>query len=523
MSAEDYAATILVVDDNPTKRYVISSWLRRAGHTVVEAATGTEALDRLATTTTVDLVVLDVVLPDIGGFEVCERIKANPATGSLPVVHISATAVDVSDRTQGLTRGADAYLAEPIDPDELIATVHALLRYFRARKRAEHLAQRLADLAETTLHVNQATTFAVLLEAAAAGTANMFRRPAAITAVTPEGEPLVAGSAGPGADPDTRPWRDGTPATPASPGSTLHPGTAPPWPGLAGVPDGTPLWVVSTRHRPQRPAAHIIVPAEGLNADDATVLTQLGQAVALAIDAMRAQDEDRRTALTLQRSLLPRAIPRVAGIDLAVRYVPASTHAEIGGDFYELLAIDDTLIAALGDVAGHSLRAATVMAELRHVLRAYVAEGHPPDTVVKRLNSMMRRLLPDETATLCLLQIDPRTGHGHLANAGHLPPIMLTADGQARFIEGRTPLLGVDINRTPGVTLHLPPGATLVMVTDGLIERRTEPLDDSLERLRQAITNTGPDLEELCDRLLSTFVTGPNEDDVAIVALRRTP
>ncbi|HEX2773068.1 MAG TPA: fused response regulator/phosphatase, partial [Micromonosporaceae bacterium] len=450
---DEGAATILVVDDNPTKRYVISSWLRRAGHSIVEAATGTEALDRLVATTNVDLVMLDVRLPDLSGFEVCERIKENPATRSLPVVHISATAVDVSDRTQGLIRGADAYLAEPIDPDEMLATVQALLRYFRARQRAEHLAERLAHLAETTLRVNQATTFTMLLHAAVAGTADMFRRPAAIAAVTPDGQALIAHSAGPGADPDVRPWLEDQPTTPAGQADTsaLYLDTARHWPGLTGSADSTPLWVNAARSRPQRPPAHIVVPADGLNTDDANVMTQLGQAVALAIDAMRSHDEERRIALTLQRSLLPRAIPAVDGIDLAVRYVPASSHAEIGGDFYELLALDDTLIAALGDVAGHSLHAATVMGELRHVLRAYVAEGHPPDTVIRRLNSMMLRLLPDEAATLCLLQIDPRTGNSHLTNAGHLPPVMLTPDGRTRFIEGRTPLLGVNVHRKPGV------------------------------------------------------------------------
>lgn len=503
-------ATIMVVDDNPTKRYVISSWLRRAGHRIVEAATGGEAL-ALLEAPFVDLVVLDVRLPDIGGFEVAERIKGTPATAALPVIHISATAVDAADRTQGLTRGADAYLAEPIDPDELVATVQALLRYFRARQRAEHLAQRLARLAETTLTVNRATTFSSLLLAAVTGTSDMFQRPAAVAAVTPDGQQLLARSDGP----SVIEW-DATLVEPADT-STLYVDTATRWPF-----DGdAPLWVNASRSRAGRPPAHIVVPSDGLTADDANVLTQLGQAVALAIDAMRSYDEERRIALTLQRSLLPREMPTVDGITLAVRYVPASSRAEIGGDFYELLNLDNTLIAALGDVAGHSLHAATVMAELRHVLRAYVAEGHPPDAVIGRLNAMMLRLLPDETATLCLLRIDPRTGAGFMANAGHLPPVLLTSDGRSEFVTGAAPLLGIGVDRPPGVAFHLPPGATLVMVTDGLIERRHESMTDSLEQLRHAIGNAGPDLEALCDGLLARFVTEPIDDDIAIVALRR--
>jgi serine phosphatase RsbU (regulator of sigma subunit) len=157
------------------------------------------------------------------------------------------------------------------------------------------------------------------------------------------------------------------------------------------------------------------------------------------------------------------------------------------------------------------------------VLRAYVAEGHPPDAVIGRLNAMMLRLLPDETATLCLLRIDPRTGEDFMANAGHLPPVLRTPDGRAEFVTGRTPLLGIAVDRQPGVRFVLPAGATLVMVTDGLIERRRTSLGTSLEQLRHAIETAGPGLEDLCDLLLDTFVTEPIDDDIAIVALHRAP
>src|SRR5215210_5823036 len=172
-------ATILVVDDSATKRYLLVSWLTRAGFTVLEAETGGAALDMLGDDRTkdVDLVVLDVKLPDMSGFEVCERIKTHPGYGVLPVIHVSAHAVDVVDRTQGLNRGADAYLVEPIEPDELIATAQAVLRYYRARQRAESLAARMVRLAETTLAINSASTFAGLLEAAAEGAHAIFGGP----------------------------------------------------------------------------------------------------------------------------------------------------------------------------------------------------------------------------------------------------------------------------------------------------------------------------------------------------------
>ena len=163
-------ASILVVDDSPSKRYVICSWLRRGGYELTEARTGAEALERMKDTK-VDLVVLDVRLPDMSGFAVCERIKGDPAHAATPVIHVSAAAIEMVDRTQGLARGADAYLVEPIEPDELLATVHAILRYYRGRQNAERLAARLSVLASLSMDLNSAATASELLANAAAGTA----------------------------------------------------------------------------------------------------------------------------------------------------------------------------------------------------------------------------------------------------------------------------------------------------------------------------------------------------------------
>ncbi|MEU6942566.1 response regulator, partial [Streptomyces rubiginosohelvolus] len=125
--------TVLVIDDDETNRYILTSWLTRAGHTVVGAADGTEGLALLADPRArlPEAAVIDVQLPDMSGFEVCERIKADARTAYLPVIHVSAVAVNTEDHTEGLSRGADAYLDQPIDPDEFLATVTAALRYAR--------------------------------------------------------------------------------------------------------------------------------------------------------------------------------------------------------------------------------------------------------------------------------------------------------------------------------------------------------------------------------------------------------
>ena len=142
------------------------------------------------------------------------------------------------------------------------------------------------------------------------------------------------------------------------------------------------------------------------------MLRQLAQAVAAAVEAQRSYDEEHRIAVTLQRSLLQSRLPDVAGLDLAVRYEPAGAQTEVGGDFYELTMFDGQLLVAIGDVAGHSLHAATVMAELRHAVRAYAVEGHPPGAVLELVNRFMRTVLPNESATVCLLTLDPATGRG---------------------------------------------------------------------------------------------------------------
>ncbi|MFI5907815.1 SpoIIE family protein phosphatase [Dactylosporangium sp. NPDC051541] len=516
------AADILVVDDSPSKRYVITSWLRREGHRVVEAATGEDALAMLhGGAASTELVVLDVRLPDIDGFEVAERIKSDPRTAATPVIHISATAVHAVDRTQGLIRGADAYLAEPIDPDELLATVGALLRYSRARQRAERLAGRLTRLVETTAAINSATTLPELLRLAAVGASRIFGGAAAVAAASPEVGALAVQVDAAGAVPVARPaYREHFEVDPLGGlvGAELFGQDDGPW--WAG-----PVFRVVARVKAGREPLHIAVPAAGFTDDDRDVLRQLGQAIALAVEALRSYDEERRTALTLQQSMLPASLPPVPGYDIAVRYRPASDHAYVGGDFYEIVAVEGHIVAAIGDVAGHSLRAATIMAEVRHALRAYLAEDHAPGLTLERLNRMMLRFLPEEIVTMCLLRIELATGEIRLANAGHPPPLRV-GRGRATTVEGRVALLGVPTVHDAETVFTLAAGESLVLVTDGLIERRGSSFNEGLERLQAALVaglaadGGDGDLEAFCDALL-LGVGDESEDDQAMLVIRR--
>ncbi|MEH0845128.1 SpoIIE family protein phosphatase [Micromonospora sp. CPCC 205711] len=506
-------ATVLVVDDSRTKRYLLVSWLTRAGFDVREAETGAEALQRVGVDP-IDLVVLDVRLPDLSGFEVCERIKAEyPA---MPVIHVSAHAVDVQDRAQGLTRGADAYLAEPIEPEELVATAHAVLRYYQARQRAELLAERLTGLADTTVAVHAAPNFTRLLEAAAAGAAQIFKSPAAVVAETFDGDCLAGVAAGPDAAPVIVPWV--VDDTGIGTGSTVREYDPSAW-DLVPWPAGDTVTVAAAKLREDRAPLYVVVPSATQTART-PVLVQLSQAVAAAVEAQRSFDEEHRIAVTLQRSLLPRRLPEVAGLDLAVRYEPASAQTEVGGDFYELVMLDGHLLMAIGDVAGHSLHAATVMAELRHAMRAYAVEGHQPGVVLDRLNELMRTLLPNELATICLLLLHPPTGRIRLASAGHLPAL-LVGEGGVQFVQHSAPLLGVRADRPADLEFTLPAGATLVLYTDGLIERRDATIDDGLAALAASAQWVDDDLDQFCERLLLELAPPEIHDDVAVVAVRR--
>jgi serine phosphatase RsbU (regulator of sigma subunit) len=354
----------------------------------------------------------------------------------------------------------------------------------------------------------------------------MFGAPAVASASRPDGVRLVAVATADGSPPSIASWIGPQPSGLADTrvGATILVEPASRWASvLPAAREGSaaaPVSIAAVRLREGRSPSFVTVGSADLDDDDAHILRQLGQGMTLAVEAMRVHDEERHVALTVQRSLLPRQLPEVPGYDVSVRYVPAGSHAEIGGDFYELVTIDGQLVVAIGDVVGHSLHAATVMAELRHALRAYVAEGHGPAAVLRQLNSLMVRLLPEEIATVAVLMIDPATGRVRAANGGHLPPL-LVFDGKAEPVEVTGPLLGVDVDRPDDVAFEVPQGGVLVLLTDGLVERYDRSFEAGLEMVLDAATRVEADLEDFCDRLLVALDATTSEDDIALVVLRR--
>ena len=240
----------------------------------------------------------------------------------------------------------------------------------------------------------------------------------------------------------------------------------------------------------------------------------------LSLEEARARREH-TIAETLQRSLLPDRMPNIPGVALAARYVPATADLHVGGDCYDVIQLPDGQTAlVIGDVAGHGLQAAAAMAQLRMAVRAYAVQNPSPIAVMTGLQDLVNALPTADLVTLLYVLYNPSTNTIRFSNAGH-PPALLIGTG---YLEGAlSPPLGVLTDWTyTEATHHLPRGATLLLYTDGLIERRTRPIQEGLDHLESEATNH-PNLETLCNHLLTTLLDNEVADDIALIALRSEP
>ncbi|MFF7370347.1 SpoIIE family protein phosphatase [Streptomyces tricolor] len=270
-------------------------------------------------------------------------------------------------------------------------------------------------------------------------------------------------------------------------------------------------------------------PARPFGTGDLEVASDIGRRVGLVVDNARRYGRQREVAEAMQRNLLP-PLPEHGRVRLAAGYQPAPAGSQVGGDWYDAFTLrDGTLALVIGDVVGHDLTAAAGMAQLHGILRS-LAWDHsgPTGAVVDRLDDAMHAITTVSMATLVLARLEgpPDTGPWtlHWTSAGHPPPLLLTADGTAQYLEaGQGLLLGTRLGargRRPSAAHALPPGSTLLLYTDGLIESPGSDLDTGLGRLRRhALALAHEPLDILCDRLPARMPPG-STDDIALLALR---
>ncbi|MET9454984.1 SpoIIE family protein phosphatase [Streptomyces canus] len=328
----------------------------------------------------------------------------------------------------------------------------------------------------------------------------------------------------------------------------------------AGDP-GMQRWIDSSRGRAEAVARHMIhsvmmVPlrargvtlglvhflrhrtAESFSEDDLLLAEEIVARAAVSVDNARRYTHERRTALTLQRSLLPDRPPDLAAMQVAYRYLPAGSGADVGGDWFDVIPLSGARVAlVVGDVVGHGIHASATMGRLRTAVRTLADVDLAPDELLTQLDDLVVRLdreegpqtggraeapTPGEVGATCLYAVyDPVSRRCTMARAGHPPPAVVTPDGEVRFLNLPTgPPLGLGGLPFESVEVELAEGSLLALYTDGLVEAADRDIEVGLNLLRGALADKAGPLEETCDRVLRTVLPARPADDIVLMLAR---
>ncbi|GAA1005152.1 serine/threonine protein phosphatase [Streptomyces sp. F-3] len=268
---------------------------------------------------------------------------------------------------------------------------------------------------------------------------------------------------------------------------------------------------------------------EPFSAEEISLVEEVLDRTAPAFGRLLELRRTRRVALALQESLLG-APPEVPGLDIVARYASSAAANEVGGDWYDSFVTPDGATALIiGDVSGHDLQASVTMSKMRNMLRGIIVDRRmPPGDVLRRLDRATSLLGPEEGTVTCVYaRIEETAGGGRQLSysvAGHPPPLLVTADGRARFLEDAQDLLLGGLKPhgllRASATEPLEPGSTVLLYTDGLVEQPAEDLDQGLERLRRRAAGLArAPLSTFCDELLQEACT-VSGDDIALLAAR---
>jgi PAS domain S-box-containing protein len=277
--------------------------------------------------------------------------------------------------------------------------------------------------------------------------------------------------------------------------------------------------------------------ADPFGQDDLTLAEEIAARAAVSIDNARRYTREHRTALTLQRSLLPERLTGAEAVDLAHRYLPAGSGDEIGGDWFDVIALSGGRVAlVVGDGVGHGVHASATMGRLRTAVRTLADADFAPDVLLTRLDDLVVRLDreegPDvrgqaegasgEVGATCLYAVyDPVTGRCDLARAGHPPPVLVTSDGTVQVLDlPAGPPLGLGGLPFEAAQIEMGEGSLLALYTDGLIETPGRDVDVGLDLLCEALRRPAADLEKTCDEVLRKVLPEPPADDIVLLLAR---
>jgi signal transduction histidine kinase/CheY-like chemotaxis protein len=471
---------ILLADDNDDLRDHVARLLR-PHFDVTTVGDGREALER-ATLESFDLVLTDVMMPRLDGFGLIKGLRADERTRDVPIVVLSARAGEEAS-VEGLSAGADDYLVKPFSARDLTARVRTNLELGQLRRQ---IISRLRGLVDAAAAVNTVRTTAEVLDVAARHVRGM----------TSAGRVVVTA---PGARAEVDGGADGT----AQPSAVL------PLPDTSGAALG-----------------ELRVWAGEDGAPESALLTQLARLIGLRLENARLYEAEHRIASTLQHSLLPASLPRVPGAIVASRYLPGSSEAEVGGDWYDVIrAPGEQLFLVIGDVVGKGVQAAAGMGQLRNALRAYILEGFDCGESLTRLNRLVDNLGRRQFATVVCVCFDPRTRKLSYSSAGHPSPVLAVPGDEGTFLYSSAlgpPIGALGDSVYPSREVELASGSRLLLYTDGLVEDRRSGIDSGLAELTADVAKPAEHIEDLLDALLAKAARQTRRDDIALLALQVT-
>lgn len=552
-------ATVLLVDDMPANLIALEAALEPLGHRLISVRTGDQALRRLLQAD-VSVILLDVQMPDMDGLETARRIKERDRTADIPIIFLSAVSTGVGEILEGFTTGAVDYVTKPVDPAVLRAKVQVFVDLARKndllRRQSHSLSQRLEERYEQqTLHLRKLADAALAINSTLSldDMLKVINESAREIIGAHEAETVITARADLGSPERSRSYSSKYAGWAAE---GRHTDLSPIWSfvvddasvvrmtkkeiegslvarGLSGISPGHPLlegWLAVPLISREQQTLGLIQVADKVDGDftvdDEVVLLQLAQLAAVAIGNAERYAHEHLIAETLQRSMLPHALPSLPGVSLAARYLAGGGGTQVGGDWYDTVVMDDgRLMLAVGDVVGRGPRAAAIMGQLRTAMRAYALQQLPATVLMRSLDLLLQDMAGESLATAVCAMLDRSKGDLELVLAGHPPPLVIDPDGGVRFVQSdpHSPMGVRDAPLYLSSFSRLEPGSTLLLFTDGLVESRSRAVSDGLEQLAQTVAGVAHrlDIERVCDLVLAAMDEGSHDDDVALLALRR--